>query len=138
MWRFYLYTNKTNPVQRPEESITSLKGISENYQFVVRNEGVLYNRRRVCYCLPCIAAMQDSFIEWNGETHVIPDCCMSALGTENNLNVYAFDRSRCKRTHGPNVTQQLQLDKGNRKEMATALNIGDWVLFDSKMEDEPI
>ena len=50
-WRFCLYTNETNPVQRPDESITALKAISDNYQFVVRNEGVYYNMRRVYYCL---------------------------------------------------------------------------------------
>ena len=59
-------------------------------------------------------------------------------GNSNDTNVYQFDRSNCERTHGPNVTNQLQEEKRSRAEMATALNIGDWVLFDSKMEDEPI
>ena len=63
---------------------------------------------------------------------------MSALGSEKSNNVYTFDKSHCERTHGPNVTKQLQQDKRDGKEMATSLNIGDWVLFDSKMADEPI
>jgi len=63
---------------------------------------------------------------------------MTSLGTEKDTNVYQFDRSNCERTHGPNVTNQLQEENRSRAEMATALNIGDWVLFDSKMEDEPI
>jgi len=82
--------------------------------------------------------MQHNFTEWNGDTHVIPGCCMSALGSEKSNNVYTFNKSHCKRTHGPNVTKQLQQDKRDGKEMATSLNIGDWVLFDSKMADEPI
>ena len=110
-WRFSLYTNKSNPVQRPEESITALKGISNNYQFVVRNVGVLFIRRRVCYCLSCVASMQHNFTEWNGDTHVIPGCCMSALGSEKSSNLYTFDKSHCERTHGPNVTKQLQQDE---------------------------
>ena len=36
------------------------------------------------------------------------------------------------------MTRQIQTDRRNRNEQALALTIGDWVLFDSKMEDEPI
>ena len=92
----------------------------------------------MCYCLHCIAAVHEGYTEWNGKSHEIVGCCMTSLGMENETNVYKFDRSHCERTHGPNVTNQLQEEKRSRAEMATALNIGDWVLFDSKMEDEPI
>jgi len=63
---------------------------------------------------------------------------MSALGSKKSNNVYTFDKSHWERTHDPNVTKKLQQDKRDRKEMTTALNIGGWILFDSKMADEPI
>ena len=64
---------------------------------------------------------------------------MSVLGSVGSTeNVYTFVRGTCERTSGPNVTRQIQTDRRNRNEQALALTIGDWVLFDSKMEDEPI
>jgi len=36
---------------------------------------------------------------------------MTALGTENETNVYAFDQSQCDHTHGPNVANQSQQEK---------------------------
>ena len=53
-------------------------------------------------------------------------------------NVYTFNQQSCERISGPNVSRQIQEDRRNRTEMALSLNIGDWVLFNSKMEDEPI
>ena len=137
-WRFFLYTNATDPVPRPTESITAMKCISENYQFIVRQEGLFYKRRRVCYCLHCIAAMRLGFTEWNGDEFAIPNCVMASLGCDTASNIYTFDRSHCEQTHGPNVSQQLQQVIRDITEMAIGLNIGDWVLFDSRMEDEPI
>ena len=73
--------------------------------------------------------MCDGFTEWNSKSHAIVGCCMTFLGTENETNAYKFDRSHYEQTHGPNVTNQLQEEKRSRAEMATALNIGDWVLL---------
>ena len=145
-WRFLLYTYDSNPVPRPEENVTALNNISSNYQFVVRNEGTLYIRRRVYYCLQCIASMQVGFAEWNGNTHTIQECRMVSLGNSNlnaddsnpSENVYSFSRTHCERTSGPNVTRQIQEDKRSRNEQAITLTIGDWVLFDSRAEGEPI
>ena len=52
--------------------------------------------------------------------------------------MYTFNQQSCERISGPNVSRQIQEDRRNRTEMALSLNIGDWVLFNSKMEDEPI
>ena len=138
-WRFHLYTSQINPVPRPVESITALKEISSSYQFVVRNEGLFFTRKRVCYCLYCVASMRMGFTEWNGESHNILSCSMAMLGNDAlDNNVYTFKRRWCERTSGPNVSRQIQEDKRSRNEQAVGLNIGDWVLFESKMEDEPI
>ena len=110
-------------------------------QFVIRKEGVLYIRKKACYCLFCIAEaeMLRGITEWNGELYNINGCCMSVLGSVGSTeNVYTFVRGTCERTLGPNVTRQIQTDRRNRNVQALALHIGDWVLFDSKMEDEPI
>jgi len=64
---------------------------------------------------------------------------MSGVGKDTDeTSVYTFNRSRCERTSGPNVTQRMQQDRRSKNEKANALNIGDWILFDSKQEDEPI
>ena len=138
-WRFRLYTAQNNPVMRPDEIFTALKDISSSYQFVIRNEGLFYTRKRVCYCLHCIASMRMGFTEWNGQTHNILCCSMVSLGQDAvQQNVYTFNQQSCERISGPNVSRQIQEDRRNRTEMALSLNIGDWVLFNSKMEDEPI
>ena len=106
---------------------------------MIRNEGLFYTRKRVCYCLHCIASMRMGFTEWNGQTHNILCCSMVSLGQDAvQQNVYTFNQQSCERISGPNVSRQIQEDRRNRTEMALSLNIGDWVLFNSKMEDEPI
>ena len=77
--------------------------------------------------------------EWNGERHNITGCCMAGVGQDTDeTNVYTFNRSRCERTSGPNVTQRMQQDRRSKNDKAKALNIGEWIHFDSKQEDEPI
>jgi len=79
------------------------------------------------------------FTEWNGQTHNILCCSMVSLGQDAvQQNVYTFNQQSCERISGPNVSRQIQEDRRNRTEMALSLNIGNWVLFNSKMEDEPI
>jgi len=125
-WRFHLYTSNKNPVPRPDESFTPLKDILSNYQFAIRQEGVLYNQRRVCYCLFCIEAIRFMMTEWNGEKHNIMGCCMSGVGNDTDeTNVYTFNKSRYERTSGPNVTQRMQQDRRSINKKANALNIGD-------------
>ena len=93
----------------------------------------------MCYCLHCIVSMRMGFTEWNGQTHNILCCSMVSLGQDAvQQNVHTFNQQSCERISGPNVSRQIQEDRRNRREMALSLSIGDWVLFDSKMEDEPI
>ena len=65
----------------------------------VFREGVLYSRKRACYCLFCIAEMLRGITEWNGEQQNINGCCMSVLGSVGSTeNVYTFVRGTCERT----------------------------------------
>ena len=150
-WRFHLYLhdNNNNPVQRPLETFTPLKDISSHYQFIVRNKGIIYQRRRVCYCLHCVAEFMKGFTEWNDDTYIILQCVMASLGNDSALaapaatnllsdNVYTLERRKFDKITGPDVTRKLQQDKRTKCQMASSLNVGDWVIFDGKGGDEPI
>ena len=76
-WHFFHHT-ADNPVQRSDEKWARMKDITKHYQMVMRSEGVVYQRLRLCWCLPCIASMWDGFNGWADDTHVVPDCLMAS------------------------------------------------------------
>ena len=62
--KFFLHLVDDNPIHRPDEKFLKLDRITEHFQFVVRNKGQMYQRKRACNCLHCIADMiEDTFIK---------------------------------------------------------------------------
>ena len=64
---------------------------------------------------------------------------MSTLGLGiESTSIYTFNRSHCEKTTCPNAAQLNQQQRQNINDVTNALNIGDWVIFDNKMEEELI
>ena len=54
-YKLFCYTIGDDcPMQRPEESFTTLKAISKHYQFTVQQDGVVFMRMCSCFCLTCV------------------------------------------------------------------------------------
>ncbi|KAL7534418.1 hypothetical protein ACHAXR_005863 [Thalassiosira sp. AJA248-18] len=143
-YQFFLYTHDNNPIERPDEAFSTLKGISKQYQFAVSNEGVLYNRQRSCFCLPCMNDVTTigGTLGWGQKSHEVLRCAAAAAGSnsceEPTDNVYTFSKSECTKTSGPGVTMAIANETRNRNEVASKLTVGDWVLFDSNEDEQPI
>ena len=60
---FFLYLiDERSAIERPpnKEVFHPLQGISSTYQFVVNNVGLVYMRRRSCWCLQCMSKLLQS------------------------------------------------------------------------------
>ncbi len=73
-YKFFSHLMADTPIRRPTEDkvFNSLEGISSNYQFVVHNRGLVYQRKQSCWCIWCISKMHSSLC-W-AETYAIPNC----------------------------------------------------------------
>ena len=150
-YKFFCYTLDDNPILRPDETFSTLQGISKQYQFAVKKEGVVYMRRRSCFCLSCIDNLMDGTLTW-GTTHYAKDCnavhgAMNDTGTATETSevddlsttLYCFEKGECIKTAGPGVSSSVQNQNKSRNEVASKLTVGAWVLFDTSDDDlEPI
>ncbi len=80
-------------------------------------------------------------MEWGSMAHEVSDCIAvtsftSASDVTN--NVYMNRQIECKKTAGPGVARQIDISRKDRNESASKLSVGDWVIFDSGEEDDPI
>ena len=140
-YKFFCYEfGDENPIQRPDESFTTLQGISKHYQFSVKKEGVVFMRMRSCFCLTCMKDFMDGPLDWN-DSHRVSGCDATAnnIASDPASNMYCFHKSECSKLTGPGVQKEVQISKRNRNETASSLSVGDWVLFDGHDDEvEPI
>jgi hypothetical protein len=140
-YKFFCYEfGDDNPIQRPDESFTTLQGISKHYQFSVKKEGVVFMRMQSCFCLTCMKDFMDGPLEWN-DSHRVSGCDATAnnIASDPASNMYCFHKSECSKLTGPGVQKEVQISKRNRNETASSLSVGDWVLFDGHDDEvEPI
>ena len=58
---------------------------------------------------------------------------------DSETNLYCFDKYECTKISGPGVVSKLQNKNKSRKDLASKLIVGDWVLFDAgDDETEPV
>lgn len=166
--KFFLTEIATDPIERPESTYKTMDGISEHYQFVSRSRGSLFKRRRVCYCVHCMAEFMNGFNGWVTDTHTVSGCEMVLYGDEDVAvvdedtaageeddgdgddgeddtstssavpNLYRFDQGHAIQLSGPNMLQQRAADRRSRNQMARELVVGDFVLNDSTDPNQPL
>ena len=129
-YKFFLnLIGERNAIERPptKEIFDSLHGISSNYQFVVNNVGIVYKRRRSCWCLRCMTKLMQSTLPW-GETYSVPDCISNQHET---TTIYKFVKQSCTKTQGSGVATSRANIRHERTAITTNLTPGDWVMFGS-------
>ena len=142
-YHFFCYTANNNPINRLQEAFSTLHGILSHYQFLVKKHGVVYMRQRSYYCLSCMDELMGGSLSW-GVIHNMKGChakiaSLMASTLDYDTNLYCFDKRDCAKTSGPDVVAELQNRNKTRKELASKLTIGDWVLFDAEDDKtEPI
>lgn len=130
-FKFFLHLVENNDILRPEEEHRPLDQITRNYQFVVRETGVMFMRKRSCWCLYCMKAMLDPTT-----TKMTVDGCTST--SNNTTTLYDFELAECKKVKGANVKKLSNEKKQSRTEMAERISIGDWMLFSSNDHEQPV
>jgi len=160
-WHLFLYTFGQNPVHRPEEKFKRIVDISYQYQLLMRRAGVVYISLRVCWCLPCVASLWNGFNDWLGDEHVFPDCVMLSAeedaseeeeeeaspseeleedeeDEEEDLKFFTFYQGNIAKKSGEVSTGYVSIPRNKSKEIASGLELGMWVLYDSKKSLQPI
>ena len=142
-YHFFCYTAEKHPINRPDESFVTLQGISKHYQFLVKREGVVYMRQRSCFCLSCMAELTEGTLTWES-MHNVKGCSAKVRSeTDSDMysdtNIYCFDKCDCTKTAGPGVMATVQCKNKSRREFASKLTVGDWVMFDAEDDEaEPV
>lgn len=150
VYHFFKNTIEYDQIYRPEEEFNTLNGISVSgyYQFTVNDDGILYWRRRSCWCLSCMEELMNGTFNWDA-AHVVLGCesASSSIGIddtneeEGRQNVYDFEVCDCAKKSGPGAKQRearKNMEAVERNAMATKQAPGDWVLFDRYGDEEPI
>lgn len=167
-WHFFHHATADSPVQRSDEKWAAMDDITKHYQMVMRSEGVIYQRLRLCWCLPCIASMWDGFNGWADDTHVVPDCLMSSAEEDDSdesdeeseeeaeeeeasatpltkaqkfwigKKYFTFYRGKAVKENGKVSVWSGAIPQPQLKEVAMKLEPGMWVLYDSKERDQPM
>ena len=136
-YKFFCYLPDENPIQRPDESYSTLEGITKRYQFAVKKEGVVYMRKRSHWCLDCMDSMFKGTLDWGLEHNI--EHCKKSSATENGESMYCFEKSLCTKTAGPGVAMQARVSTSDRNEIASSLTPGEFILFDTSDDElEPI
>ena len=99
-------------------------------------------RQRSCFCLTCMSDLIEGSLDW-GEMHNVAGCDAKAGSinavSDSASNLYCFDKCECTKTAGPGVAAALVQQNKNRDEVASALTVGDWVVFDACDDElEPV
>ena len=143
-YKFFCYLISENPISRPNETFETLDGITKQYQIVVKGEGVVYWRKRSCWCLSCTDSLFKGPLEWGQDykserCSTIQDQSTEYGNDKTEDSMYSFTKKSCPKTAGPGVAIQSQTITKNRNEVASQLTVGDFVLF-RKIDDdiEPI
>ncbi|EJK73457.1 hypothetical protein THAOC_04918 [Thalassiosira oceanica] len=114
-------------VPRADEEFVTLNNITKQYQFAVNNEGLLFVRRRSCWCLACMAALLEGTLRWPDEKQ-IAGCETVALGGQGLM--YRFYKEPARKVRGAGASRTITLDRRTRFDKAKSLAVGDWVIFD--------
>lgn len=93
-----------------EKSLTSWR--EYQYQFVVNNNGCVYQRKHSCWCLSCMSKLMQSTLSTWGDTYSIGRC-VSADGDM--PTIYNFDKQSCRKKRG--LTSSA-IDSGNTNYLA--------------------
>jgi hypothetical protein len=129
-YKFFLnLIGERTAIERPpnKEIFNPLKGISSNYQFIVNNVGIVYMRKRSCWCLQCMSKLMQSSLPW-GETYSVHRCISSEHET---TTIYEFEKQSCSKTQGLGVAASRANIRQQRNEITKNLTPGDWVMFES-------
>jgi len=110
-FKFFSYMMDTDPIQRPDEAFSQLCQISKNYQFVVKNAGVVCMRQRSCWCLPCISALMQPALDWV-DPHSIDGCVSSKYET---TAAYDFKMETCTKKKGADVRKTIAERKASSR-----------------------
>ena len=129
-YKFFLYLiGERSATERPpnKESFHVLHGISSNYQFVVSNVGLVYMRRRSCWCLQCMSRLLQCSLTWP-ETYAV-SCCIS--NEAETTTIYEFSKHICKKIQGVGVASSCARIREDRNTITRELTPGDWMMFES-------
>jgi hypothetical protein len=132
-YKFFLCTFSKNPIPRPlNEEYQTLDGITKHYQFVVVEEGVVYMRKRSCWCVRCMKAMTKSSLNWNPASHAIANCSSLSRSHGENNDAYRFYRRACTKLAGPGIATANVHNRADLNKVSAELAVGDWIVFDGK------
>jgi len=143
-YKFFCYLTTENPISRPTEAFKTLDGITKQYQMVVKGEGIVYWRKRSCWCLACTDSLSGGPLEWGQDytsekCSTVQDESTGYDGDKTENRMYSFVKKNCAKIAGPGVAMQSQTITKNRNEIASKLTVGDFVLFRKTDDDvEPI
>ena len=96
-------------------------------------------RPRSCWCIACMKSLMEGTLGWGANSYSVPNCsAISSGGSGVNTSLYTFSKYDIEKRTGTGVARENTERRRHRNEVASKLSVGDWVLFDSEDETEPI
>jgi len=126
-YHFFLHLTKDNPIPQPSETFDAVPLISKNYQFAMKTPGVLYKRRRSCWCLQCFIVLHDGYASKS-----IQGCISSSDAISNAM--YTFFIQSCMKRSGPGVAITNAVAFQRHRDLTETLTQGDWVIFEKAVD----
>ena len=110
----------------PTEAFETSDGITKRYQMMVKGEGIIYWRKRSCWCLSCTDSLSRGPLEWgqdytSEQCSTIQDESTGCDGDQIEDRMYSFTKKNCRKIAGPGVAMQAQTVTKNRNETASKL-----------------